>query len=177
MTLTQVLRNVFRGLGDLSDEVSRPVNLLLAFCLSPLPRRYWWGAAGAGILLSGFVQVGASLAGLLHVYTAYAQEVSERIASATITAAVRGEAERVSAAPAMAFGALTPFGFFASSLPAWFFAYGLLSGVIRVLGYASEHPCGDPLLTFVDELVWDSGRGILAAVRGVRVRLSSFWNR
>lgn len=177
MDLRRVLRNVFLGLGDLADEVSRPVNLVLAFCLSPLPRRYWGGADGAGILLSGFVQVGACVAGLLNSYTPFAHNVSEGLATATLTIASRGEAERISAAPAMAFGALTPMGFFASSLPAWFFAYGVLSGLVRVFGYASDHPCGDPLLTLIDEFIWDSGRGVVGALQRVRARVLSFWNR
>jgi hypothetical protein len=82
----------------------------------------------------------------------------------------------VNAAPAMAFGALTPLGFFAVSQPAWILAYGLIAGLIRVLGYASDHPCGDPVLTFVDDVIWDSTGGIRSRIRGLVVRLRAFWN-
>jgi len=77
----------------------------------------------------------------------------------------------MSAAPAMAFGALTPLGFFAVSAPAWVVAYLALSGIIRVLGYASDHPCGDPILTFVDDVLWDIGRSAGSTIRGVWSRL------
>jgi hypothetical protein len=77
----------------------------------------------------------------------------------------------------MAFGALTPFGFFAVSAPAWVLAYVLLSGLVRVLGYASDHPCGDPILTFVDDVLWDGGRGIRSRVLGLAAWTRAFWNR
>lgn len=177
MNLWLIVRNILRGLGSVVDEVSRPLNLALAFFLSPLPRRYWRGITGPGILLSGLVQAGLSLAGLLHLYTSFAQRISEELADVTIAAVAEGGATKVSAAPAMAFGALTPFGFFAVSVPAWVLAYCLLSGLIRLLGYASDHPCGDPILTFIDEVIWDVVRGIrprfMRAVAGVR----AFWNR
>lgn len=172
-----VLRNIVRGLGGLIDEVSRPLNLALAFFLSPLPRRYWRGVTGPGILLSGLLQAGFSLAGLVHTYTAYAQIVSDDLADAAIEVATERGDTRVNAAPAMAFGALTPFGFFAVSAPAWVLAYVLLSGLVRVLGYASDHPCGDPILTFVDDLLWDAGRAVGSKVLGLVAWIQALWNR
>jgi len=177
MSLWRLLWNIFRGLGGVFDEISRPLNLGLAFFLSVLPRRYWRGITGPGILLSGLVQSGLGLAGLVHVYTSYAQTVSEQLAEATLQVATESQATRVSAAPAMAFGALTPLGFFAVSAPAWVVAYGLLSGLIRTLGYAADHPCGDPILTFVDDVVWDVARGIKSRVLGAVARVRAFWNR
>ena len=172
-----IIGNILRGLRDVVDEVSRPLNLGLAFFLSVLPRRYWRGITGPGILLSGLVQAGLSLAGLVHVYTSYAQGVSDQLAEATLQVVAESGATRVSAAPAMAFGALTPVGFLAVSVPGWVLAYGLVSGLIRALGYAADHPCGDPILTFVDDVIWDGARGIkskvLWAVAGVR----AFWSR
>jgi len=175
MNPLRLIGNIFRSLGSVVDEVGRPVNLALAFFLSPLPRRYWGGVTGPGILLSGLVQTGLCLAGLVQVYTSYAQGVSEQLADATLTAAAEGGSTRVSAAPAMAFGALTPLGFFAVSAPAWIVAYGVLSGLIRVLGYASDHPWGDPVLTFADDVIWDVMRGAGSRVRGVVARVRGFW--
>jgi len=177
MTLWRLLRNVLCGLGGVFDELSRPLNLGLSFFLSVLPKRYWRGIAGPGILLSGLVQSGLGLAGLVHVYTSYAQGVSEQLAAATLRVATESEATRVSAAPAMAFGALTPLGFFFVSAPAWVVAYCLLSGLIRTLGYAADHPCGDPILTFVDDVIWDAGRGLKSRVRGIVARVRAFRNR
>jgi hypothetical protein len=176
MSLGPIIWNIVRGLGTVVDEVSRPLNLGLAFFLSVLPRRYWRGIAGPGILLSGLAQAGFCLAGLLHVYAAYAQGVAEQLATATLTVAGESGSTRVSAAPAMAFGALTPFGFFAVSAPAWVLAYGLLSGLIRALGYAADHPCGDPILTFLDDVLWDVARGIRSRALGVFARARAFWN-
>ena len=176
MSPWRIPRNILRGLGDVFDEVSRPLNLGLAFFVSILPRRYWRGITGPGILLSGLVQSGLSLAGLLHAYTSYAQGVSEQLAEATLKVAVESEATRVSAAPAMAFGALTPLGFFAVSTPAWVVAYVLLSGLIRSLSYAADHPCGDPILTFVDDVIWDVARGIKSRVLSAVGRVRSFLN-
>jgi len=156
--------------------LSRPFDLALAFFLSPLPKRYWRGASGPGILLSGLLQMGFGIAGLVHVYTSYAQGVSEDLAAATIAVEEAGST-RVSAAPAMAFGALTPLAFFAVSAPAWVVAYVALSGLIRVLGYASDHPCGDPVLTLVDETLWDIGRGVGSTFRGLWVRVHSLFGR
>ncbi len=173
----RILRNILRGLGDVVDEVSQPLNLALAFFLSPLPRRYWRGVTGPGILLSGLLQAGFSLAGLVHTYTAYAQIVSDDLADATVAAAAERGDTRVNAAPAMAFGALTPFGFFAVSAPAWVLAYVFLSGLVRVLGYASDHPCGDPILTFVDDVLWDAGRGVRSRALGLVAWIQAFWNR
>ena len=173
----RILWNILRGLGGLIDEVSQPLNLALAFFLSPLPRRYWRGVTGPGILLSGLLQAGFSLAGLVHTYTAYAQIVSEDLADAAIEVAAERGDTRVNAAPAMAFGALTPFGFFAVSAPAWVLAYVLLSGLVRVLGYASDHPCGDPILTFVDDLLWDGGRAVGSRVLGLAAWIRALWNR
>jgi hypothetical protein len=170
MDAGRLVWNILRGLSDVFDELSRPFNLALAFFLSPLPKRYWRGATGPGMLLSGLLQTGLGFAGLVHVYTSYAQGVSEGLAEATIAAEEAG-AIRVSAAPAMAFGALTPLAFFAVSAPAWVVAYVALSGLIRVLGYAADHPCGDPLLTVVDDTLWGIGRGVAAMIRGVWTRL------
>ena len=171
----RLLWNILRGLGDVLDEFARPLNLALAFFLSPLPRRYWRGIAGPGVLLSGLVQCGIGLAGLVHVYTSYAQGVSEQLAEATLTVAAESGDTRVNAAPAMAFGALTPLGFFAVSAPAWVMAYCLLSGLVRTLGYAADHPCGDPVLTFVDDVLWDVGRSIGSRARRAVTRLWSLW--
>lgn len=159
----------------LVDELSRPLNLALAFFVSPLPRRYWRGATGPGIALSAFIQLGACLAGLIQTYTAYAQVVSDDLAEVTTEAAELSGAEKVHAAPAMAFGALTPLGFFAVSTSAWILAYGALSGLIRLVGYASDHPCGDPILSFVDEILWDVGRGIASRVQRFTGLFWSWW--
>jgi hypothetical protein len=113
----------------------------------------------------------------VHVYTSYAQSVSDQLAAATLQVAAESGATRVSAAPAMAFGALTPLGFLAVSVPGWVLAYGLVSGLIRALGYAADHPCGDPILTFIDDVIWDVARGIKSRVLGVVARVRSFWNR
>jgi hypothetical protein len=166
MSPARLTVNFVRGLGGLFDELSRPFNLALAFFISPLPKRYWRGASGPGILLSGLLQLGFGLAGLVHVYTSYAQGVSEGLAAATIAAEEAG-ATRMSATPAMAFGALTPLGFFAVSAPAWVVAYLALSGLFRVIGYASDHPCGDPVLTLMDEALWEMGRGVASHLRGI----------
>lgn len=175
MSLWRIPGNILRGLLDVVDEVSQPLNLALAFFLSPLPRRYWRGITGPGILLSGLVQAGICLGGLVHVYTSYAQGISEQLAEATLTVAAESGDTRVNAAPAMAFGALTPLGFFAVSQPAWVLAYGLVASLIRVLGYASDHPCGDPILTFVDDVIWDSTRGIRSRIVELWLRLRAFW--
>jgi len=119
--------------------------------------------------------MGACSAGLVQTYTAYAQAVSEHLAEATKEAAELSGAEKVEAAPAMAFGALTPLGFFAVSAPAWVLAYGVLSGLFRLVGYASDHPCGDPVLTLVDETLWDVGRGVASRVRRITGALRSWW--
>ncbi len=176
MSLWLLLRNTLRGLGGVFDELSRPLNLGLAFFLSVLPRRYWRGITGPGILLSGLVQAGLSLAGLVHVYGTYAQGVSDQLAEATLQVAAESAATRVSAAPAMAFGALTPLGFLAVSVPGWVLAYGLVSGLIRAVSYAADHPCGDPILTFVDDVIWDVARGIRSRFLGVLARVRSLWN-
>ncbi len=170
-----MIDRLLHGVRTLIDELSRPLNLALAFFISPLPRRYWRGANGPGIALSAFIQMGACLAGLIQTYTAYAQVVSDDLADATTEAAELSGAEKLNAAPAMAFGALTPFGFFAVSTPAWVLAYGALSGLIRLVGYAADHPCGDPILTFVDETLWDVGRGITSRVRRITGALWSWW--
>ena len=94
-----------QGLRTLVDELSRPLNLVLAFFLSPLPQRYWRGASGPGIALSAFIQMAACSAGLLQTYTTYAQLVSDDLAEVTTDAAQRSGAEKVDVAPAMAFGA------------------------------------------------------------------------
>ena len=177
MTPLDMARNIARGIGDAFLELSRPLDLALAFFLSPLPRRYWRGLSGPGILLCGLVQAGFSLAGLTHVYTTYAAGVSEQLAEATLEVADQSGATRVSAAPAMAFGALTPLAFFAVSAPAWLLAYSLLSGLIRVLGYAADHPCGDPILTFVDDLIWDTGRAVGSTVRNWWARARAALNK
>ena len=172
-----IIGNILRGLRDVVDEVSRPLNLGLAFFLSVLPRRYWRGITGPGILLSGLVQAGLSLAGLVHVYTSYAQGVSDHLAEATLQVVAESGATRVSAAPAMAFGALTPVGFLAVSVPGWVLAYGLVSGLIRALGYAADHPGGDPILTFVDDVIWDGARGIKSKVLWAVASVRAFWSR
>ena len=163
------------GLRTLIDELSRPLNLGLAFFLSPLPRRYWRGTTGPGIFLSAFIQFGACLAGLMETYTRYAQTVSDSLADATAEVAIESGAQKASAAPAMAFGALTPLGFFAVSTRAWIFAYGALSGLIRLVGYASDHPCGDPILTFADDMLWDAGRGASSSIKRTAVSVRSWW--
>ena len=170
-----MIRNLGRGLGEAFLEFSRPLDLAIAFFLSPLPKRYWRGLSGPGILLCALVQTGFSGAGLVNVYTTYAQGVSEGLAEATVEATAEG-ATRVSAAPAMAFGALTPLAFFAVSGPSWVLGYFLLSGLIRVFAYASDHPCGDPVLTIIDDLLWDTGRGVGSTARGVTTYGRDRWN-
>ncbi len=103
--------------------------------------------------------------------------MSDELADITVEAALETEAHSVSAAPAMAFGALTPLGIFAVSNAAWVLAYGALSGLIRLVGYPSDHPCGDPILTFVDNLLWDAGRGISSSVRRSVGAVWSWWKR
>jgi len=159
------LRAVWEELG------SSPFEILRAFLVSPLPRRYWGGASGVGLLLSGLLQIGLCGAGLIQSYHAYSEPVSEALANATLEAAVANGEKRVSATPAMAFGALTPLAFFAVSVPGRLFAYGVLSGLIRVIGYAADHPGGDPLLTFVDDLAWDAARGLKSAFHRTVARL------
>lgn len=168
---------LFHGLRTLIDELSRPLNLALAFLVSPLPRRYWRGASGPGLALSAFIQMAVCSAGLIETYTAYSRVVSDGLAEATAEAAERSGAEKVDAAPAMALGALTPLGFFAVSMPAWVLAYGALSGLFRLVGYASDHPCGDPILTFVDATLWDVGRGITSRVLRIARSMWSWWTR
>lgn len=150
---------------------------LFAFVVSILPRRYWAGATGAGILLSGLVQLAAGAAGFMEAYTHFARETSEGVASATLTVAQSGEpgGGRVEAGKAMALGALTPIGFLAVSATGWLFAYVSLSGLVRVLGAASGHPCGDPVLTFLDDLLWESGRSLLSTARDLVERARSAW--
>ena len=170
-----MIASLLRVLRMLGDELSRPFNLALAFFVSPLPRRYWRGATGPGIALSAFIQMGACFAGLIQTYTAYAQAVSDDLAEVTAEVAELSGARKLDAAPAMAFGALTPLGFFAVSAPAWVLAYGALSGLFRLVGYASDHPCGDPLLSFIDETLWDTGRGIASRMRKLMGTLGSWW--
>ena len=177
MNPRQIVWNIVHGLGSVIDELSEPLNLALGFVLSPLPRRYWRGVTGPGILLSGLLQVGFSIALLVHTYTGYAQVVSDALADATIAVAAERGDTRVNAAPAMAFGALTPLSFFAVSTSGRVLAYLLLSGVIRVLGYASDHPCGDPVLTFVDDVLWDVGRGARSTLLELVSRARDLWNR
>jgi len=117
----------------------------------------------------------ACSAGLLQTYTSYAQLVSDDLAEVTTEVAERSGAEKMTAAPAMAFGALTPFGFFAVSTPAWVLAYGALSGLIRLVGYAADHPCGDPILTLVDETLRDVGGGIASRIRRMAGSLWAWW--
>jgi hypothetical protein len=170
-----MIDRLIHGFRTFIDELSRPLNLVLAFFVSPLPRRYWRGAAGPGIAISAFIQMGACSAGLIQTYTAYAQTVSDDLAEATTEAAELSGKEKMDAAPAMAFGALTPLGFFAVSTPAWVLAYGAVSGLIRLVGYASDHPCGDPILSFVDETLWDVGRGVTSRIRRITRSLWSWW--
>ena len=172
-----MIDRLLRGVRGVIDELSHPVSLGLAFFVSPLPRRYWRGATGPGIALSAFIQMAACFAGLVQTYSAYAQTVSDDLAEATAEVAERTGGERVNAAPAMAFGALTPLGFFAVSTPAWVLAYGALSGLFRLVGYASDHPCGDPILTFVDATLWDVGRGITSRVLRIARSMWSWWTR
>ena len=132
---------------------------------------------GTGILFSALLQVGASLTGLFQIYSAYSQRVSDTLAEVTIEAAVESGSEKVRAAPAMALGALTPLGFFAVSHTAWILAYAVFSGVVRLIGYASDHPCGDPVLTFIDNVVWDTGRSVTSSTVGLFRSLTSWWTR
>jgi len=170
-----IVRNIGTGLRDAFHELSRPLDLAIAFFLSPLPRRYWRGLSGPGILLCGLVQAGFSMAGLTQVYTSYAGQVSEELAEATI--AITSESStRVSAAPAMAFGALTPLAFFGVSGLAWVLAYSVFSGLVRVLGYATDHPCGDPLLTFIDDVAWGMARGVGSSAQQVSAYVRGRWN-
>lgn len=161
----RAIKHEFYGVG--------PLELLRAFLISPLPRRYWGGASGVGLLFSGLAQIALCGAGLIQAYDRYSQPVSEALAKVSIEAAVSGEATRVSATPAMAFGALTPLAFFAVSISGRFFAYGVFSGFVRVVSYAADHPCGDPLLTFVDEFVWDGIYGVRSALRRAALRMRS----
>ena len=167
MIFPPVVERLFRGLGNAAREISQPLDVLLGFIVSPLPRRYWGGASGTGILLSSLVQIGICASGLSNAYSVFSHKISEELAETTIEVAKRAEAGSVEAAPAMAFGAITPFAFFAVSVSGRFVAYGVVSGVIRVLGQASGHPCGDPILTFADEIVWDTGRSLGSTVRRV----------
>ncbi len=160
-------------LRSIWDELqgSGPFEILRAFLVSPLPRRYWGGASGTGLLLSGLLQIALCGAGLVQSYQSYSKPVSDALASATLEAAVATGDTRASATPAMAFGALTPLAFFAVSVPGRFFAYGVFSGLVRVVGYAADHPGGDPVLTFVDDLGWDAARGFKSAFRRTVARL------
>ena len=149
------------------------MNFFLAFLMSPFPKRYWGTAIGPGLLLSALLQSGLSLAGLMAAYEPYAKRAGQALADTTIATAVANEVERVEAEPAMALGAFTPLAFLAESTTGRLFAYGLLSGMFRVVGYAGDHACGDPVLTFLDDLVWGIGGSIKATLLGVASRLRS----
>lgn len=161
---------LLRAIGD-ELSGSGPLEILRAFLVSPLPRRYWGGASGVGILFSGLLQIALCGAGLIQSYQAYSQPVSDALANATIEAAVANGDKQVSATPAMAFGALTPLAFFAVSGAGRLFAYGVFSGLVRVVGYAADHPGGDPVLTLVDDLAWGAARRLKAAGRRAASRL------
>lgn len=162
-------------LRAIADELqgSGPFEILRAFLVSPLPRRYWGGASGTGLLLSGLAQIAMCGAGLIQSYHAYSGPVSDALASVTLEAAVANGEKRAHAAPAMAFGALTPLAFFAVSASGRLFAYGVFSGLVRVIGYAADHPGGDPVLTLVDDFAWDAARGLRVAFE----RTTSRWRR
>lgn len=171
--MKSMLAASLRAFNSVIREVSEPLDTIQAFFLSPLPRRYWRGASGFGVVLSALVQVGACAAALMQSYVAFAKPVSEALANATITTAESSGAAEVRALPAMAYGALTPFGFLAVSSSGRLFAYGVISGLIRALASATGHPCGDPVLTLVDSFIWDMARAARSmVVRGV-VRIRS----
>lgn len=164
----------FRGLFGVFEELfGHPIGFIHSFAVSPLPRRYWGRAHGAGIFLSCMVQIGLCLWGLMSSYHVYSERISRAIAENAIEVAKQQEATKVEALPAMVFGAFTPLAFLSVSTSGRFLAYGVVSGVIRVLGYASDHPCGDPVLTLVDGLIWDTGGTVKSVVGGATARIRS----
>jgi hypothetical protein len=173
-----MIRRLLQGIGSVFDDVvGHPVNLVLAFFVSPLPNRYWGKAHGVGIFLSCAVQIGVCVMGFMSSYHKYAERNSQAIADSAIEVAKSQEATKVEAMPAMVFGAFTPLAFLSVSSTGRWLAYGVVSGVIRVVGYASDHPCGDPVLTLVDGFVWAIGSSFKATAVHVVSRASSFWNR
>lgn len=110
-----------------------------------------------GILFSALFQFGLSVAGLVAVYTRYSQNVSDALAEVTVEAALRddGVDRRMHAGGAMAVNALTPIGFIVLSHTGQALVYLAFSGMVRMLGFATDHPCGDPVLTVIDEFAWD----------------------
>jgi hypothetical protein len=152
------------------------VEVLFAFLVSFLPRRYWRGASGVGILFSGLFQLGVSLGGLVSVYTRFSQDVSDTIAEVTIEAAYQADGSgRLEAGGAMAMNALTPLGFLAVSRTGAVLAYLVFSSLVRLLGFATDHPCGDPLLTVVDSFTWDFIHGARRRTGHVTHAARSLW--
>jgi hypothetical protein len=173
-----MIRRLLQGLLNAIDDVlGHPINLVLAFFVSPLPRRYWGKAQGVGIFLSCAVQIGLCVMGFMSSYHAYSERNSQAIAESAIEVAKQQEATKVEAMPAMVFGAFTPLAFLSVSSTGRWLAYGVVSGVIRVVGYASDHPCGDPILTLVDSFIYELGSSVKATALHVVGRASSFWNR
>jgi hypothetical protein len=173
-----MIRRLLQGISHVFDEVlGHPVNLAVAFFVSPLPNRYWGKAHGAGIFLSCMVQIGLCVMGFMSSYHAYSERNSQEIAQASIEVATQQEAAKADALPAMVFGAFTPLAYLSVSSTGRWLAYGVISGVIRVVGYASDHPCGDPVLTLVDSFIYEMGSSFKATAVHVAGRVSSFWNR
>ena len=155
---------------------------ILALFVTFLPRRYWRGAHGVGILISGLLQLGIAGGALVSNYSRFASSVSDTVAEVTIDAAEQdpGTGGKIQAGHAMALGALTPIGFVMTSKSGRLLLYLVISALVRLLGYATDHPWGDPLLTFVDDIFHDglrsigrTGRSALRTVQAWRRRASS----
>ena len=173
-----MIRRLFRGVaGVLEELVGQPIQFLLAFFISPFPHRYWGRASGAGVFLSCMLQVSLCLAGFMKSYHVFAEQVGANLADTAIEAAKEEGAAKVEALPAMAVGAFTPLAFLAASSSARWLAYGLLSGIVRLLGYASDHPCGHPVLTLADSFVWETLGALKSTALHFASRMSAFWNR
>jgi hypothetical protein len=132
-----------------------------------------------GILFSGMIQFAISSMLLVGLYTRFASGVADGVAETTIDAAVPDieKGGRVHAGFAMAFGALTPFGFLAVSSTGRVLLYFVLSSVVRLVAYACDHPCGDPALTFVDEILHDVKDGLMKRVRRAAAFVSNWRTR
>ena len=165
------------AVDEMTREVSETGLNVLALVLSPFPRRYWGRAQGSGILISCLLQIALCGTSLYTSISHFSHRLSQEIADTTIEAAMESEATRVEAAPAMAFGALTPFAYLTVSATGRWLTYGLLSGLLRAVAYATGNPCGDPVLTFVDDVAWDLGRWGAKTVRRIVFSFTSFWNR
>ncbi len=152
---------------------------ILALFVTFLPRRYWRGAHGVGILISGLLQLGIAGGALVSNYSRFASSVSDTVAEVTIEAAESDPTtgRKIQAGHAMALGALTPIGFVMTSKSGRLLLYLVISAIVRLFGYATDHPWGDPLLTFVDDILHDGLNSIGRRGRSGLRAVQSWWRR